>query len=195
MNRSLDPVAATPPDPVCSGSPDPPCNSGVRGAARAAGLLTRRATWRMALLACGVAGAMTAAGCGMSASSTGKPGAVIDPCAERLHDICGQLLLYCASKNALPKALSELQGTSTGKLPPLVCPTSGKPYVYNPEGIKVPGLPGRVVLYDPTPAHSAMRWAVVADDAAMGQPLALHVLLLPENTVFSKAGRDPRTPG
>src|SRR5688500_14109954 len=34
-----------------------------------------------------------------------------DPCATRLHDISGALLLYYARNNDLPPALADLQGT------------------------------------------------------------------------------------
>jgi len=145
-------------------------------------------------LACCVAGAMIVGGCQTRAPSARKPGTEMDPCAERLHDICGQLLLAYARKNALPKALGELQGLSSRRLPPLACPTSAKPYVYNPDGLKIQGRPGRVVLYDPTPAHSAMRWAVLADDIGTGQPLTLRVVLLPESDVFSKDGPERPRP-
>jgi hypothetical protein len=135
-------------------------------------------------LACCVVLAVVAQGCDGPVSSSRGPGAVIDPCAERLHEICGRLLLYRSSNGALPKTLADLQAPGAATPPP-ECPASGKAYVYNPEGLKVPGQVGRLVLYDPSPVHSRMRWGVVVGEGGMGQPLTATVVLLPDLPEFS----------
>ena len=139
----------------------------------------------LACAACCAALAIVLAGCQAAGPSVRKAGAVTDPCAERLHDICGHLLLYYSLNRRLPDDLADLKSTDSGQLPPLVCPVSGRPYIYNPDGLPVPGRPGSLVLYDASPSHSGMRWGVLAGVAAESQPLAARVVLLPETPVFS----------
>jgi hypothetical protein len=137
-------------------------------------------------LACCVALATIAVGCQTAAPMARKAGVEIDPCAERLHEICGHLLLYYSAAGTLPKNLADLRGASSDPLPPLVCPISGKPYVYNPEGLAVQGRRGRVVIYDAAPPiHGGKRWAILADVGAGDKPLAARVILVPEGPVFS----------
>jgi len=126
-----------------------------------------------------------AAGCETSAPQARRAGAEIVPCAERLHEICGHLLLYYSINGKLPERLADLKSTGPEPLPPLACPDSGKPYIYNRAGLAVPGRPGRLVLYDGGPCHSGMRWGILADVAADEQPLTTRVVPLPETPVFS----------
>jgi hypothetical protein len=136
-------------------------------------------------LACGVLVAMAAGGCQTSAPQTRKTGAEIDPCAERLHEICGHLLLYCSLNGKLPDELSDLKGAEATPLPPLTCPTSGKPYVYNREGLPIPGRQGRLVVYDAAPSPAGKRWGILVDVVAGDRPLSARVILVPESPVFS----------
>lgn len=103
-----------------------------------------------------------------------------DPCATRMHDICGPLLLYFASNKRLPASLDELKGTpGFGDLGNFVCPVSKKPYVYVPQTVIVPGVQGDVILYDPLPVHDGFRWAITALPPQGGGPLVLKVVALP----------------
>jgi hypothetical protein len=136
-------------------------------------LACRAGSWALVVLACGCQVTEPAA---VRPRSLGK-----DPCAERLHDVCGHLLLYYASHKRLPPTLAELKSTPTMPLPPLVCPASGKPYVYDPAGVSIPGRPGRLVLYDPEPSHSGMRWAVMVGTPADATNVTTRVILLPES--------------
>ena len=121
-----------------------------------------------------------------SASLLLRPSVRIDdPCAERLHDICGQLLQYHGIYRKLPAALADLQHLEATKPPPLVCPVSGQPYIYNPEGLQIPDRPGRLVLYDPMPSHSGMRWGVFVSDPASGKAVTTRVVLLSETPALS----------
>jgi len=132
-----------------------------------------------------------AAGCrtaAPAASAARRPGADFDPCAERLHDTCGRFLLFFSINGRLPDTLDELARVDSqtppppgtgGRTGPLVCPISGKPYVYSKDGPRVPGRAGRLVLYDAEPVHSGMRWGVLADVAAEGRPPPLRVILVP----------------
>jgi len=136
-------------------------------------------------LACALAWATIAAGCQASGASAHRPSAKIDPCAERLHDISGRLLLYYRVNGKLPVALADMRGLDSGALPPLVCPLSDKPYIYRKDGLRVPGRPGLLVLYDAEPVHSGMRWGISVETASEGQPLTGRVVLLPDSPLFS----------
>jgi len=131
----------------------------------------------LAPLACCAALAGLAAGCGPAAPAGPAPGARIDPCAERLHDVCGGLLLYYAARGRLPGDLAELRAFDPGALPPLVCPASGEPYVYR---AAVSPLRGRaeVLVFDAVPCHEGRRWAVVVSLTEADQ-LTARVVLLP----------------
>jgi len=124
------------------------------------------------------------AGCGdrsSPAAPSADPGWLSDPCADRLHDICGRLLLYCAARHELPQTQEDLK-RAAGNLP-LSCPTSGKPYVYNPNGPRIPRRSGRLILFDAGPSHDGCRWAIVAEDLRPGKPLVARVVRMPEGQV------------
>jgi hypothetical protein len=139
---------------------------------------------RVCLAGC-VVWAAAAGGCQAAVPATREPAAAIDPCAGRLHDACEPLLLYCAANGRLPETLEELKRIGSGSLPPLVCPISNKPYIYNREGLRVPGRAGRLVLYDAEPVHSGMRWGILAEATAEGKPLSARVIPVAEKPVFS----------
>jgi hypothetical protein len=144
-------------------------------------------------LACCLALGALAAGCqtpDTSLPSVRRPSLQVDPCAERLHDLCGKLLLYHGIHSKLPGTLEELKALGSATLPPLVCPVSGKPYIYHPDGLAIRGWSGRLVLYDAMPSHSGMRWGVLVEDPGSGKTLTARVLLLPEQSVLS-AGEPP----
>jgi len=61
-------------------------------------------------------------------------------------------------------------------LPPTVCPTSGLDYVYTSNGIFMPDRNVRVILYDASPAHSGIGWAVSILEPVPGQPLQTRVM-------------------
>ena len=103
-----------------------------------------------------------------------------DPCAERLHDLCGQLLLYYSIHDELPRSLAELPKTGAA---PAVCPVSGKPYGYDRQGIQVVGWPGRLIVYDAEPCHDGLRWGILADAPRPGKPLVVRVARPPENAI------------
>jgi hypothetical protein len=104
-----------------------------------------------------------------------------DPCAMRLHDICGGLLLYYLQNQDLPASLTELSkfpGVDEGL--EFVCPESKKPYVYIPQGIFLPEKNAYIVLYDPEPVHAGYRWAVQVQAPEPGKPLVTRVIAQPE---------------
>ncbi len=123
-------------------------------------------------------------GCQIPAPAIPESSSVTEPCADRLHDICCHLLLYHSLSKRLPQTLEGLPAvTGPGEVPPLICPVSGQPYLYRPEGLQLPGGPGRLVLYDAAPAHSGMRWGILIAEPKGDGPLATRVLLLPDELV------------
>ena len=137
------------------------------------------------LAAVALAIALAAAGCRTTAPEDRRPSVRMDACAERLHDACGQLLLYYSLHQRLPETLDALATLGAPAPLPLVCPVSGKPYVYRPEGLAVPAQPGRLVLYDAEPSHSGMRWGVLLDGLGTSKRVAARVVLLPDDAVFA----------
>jgi hypothetical protein len=113
-----------------------------------------------------------------------RPSTELDTCAERMHELCQPLLLHFMTHGQLPADVEAMQALAPDT--PLACPASGRPYVYNPQGLLYPRQAGAVVLYDAEPSHSGMRWAIKAEGLASTAPV-LKVLLLPENEVFKKA--------
>lgn len=114
-------------------------------------------------------------------TADGKPITNTDACANRMHELCGPLLLYYAQKHRLPKDLEELrQLPGVGDIPAFTCPVSGRPYVYDPSGL--PGTePGSwVVLYDPAASHSGMRWAISITAKTASAPVT-KVVALPDS--------------
>ena len=105
-----------------------------------------------------------------------------DPCAMRLHDVCGPLLLYYATHRALPaklEQLSQVPGFET--VNDFTCPASGKPYVYNPAGIPAPDRTMRVIIYDAVAAHDGTRWGIaIPTNTGGGGTLVAKVVAVPE---------------
>jgi hypothetical protein len=119
----------------------------------------------------------------------GHPTAPINPvdaCSNRLQDLAGSLLFYYAVNKQLPPTLADLKDVDGNVIPPeqLTCPVSHKPYIYDPRGIPAgPNKPGVIVLADPEPSHSGLRWAVSIEKSRNpGQPLVTHLIAAPETT-------------
>ncbi|KPK83643.1 MAG: hypothetical protein AMJ81_07700 [Phycisphaerae bacterium SM23_33] len=139
----------------------------------------------MACLAAWPLIAVLAGGCRPPPPDTQRPKVGTDPCAERLHDVCGHLLLYYQIHKRLPPTLKQLKSSDVLPLPPLVCPVSGKPYVYEPQGLLLRGQPGRLVLYDPEPSHSGIRWGILVGTSARGDSIIPCVIAVTEEQLAS----------
>ena len=143
------------------------------------------------ILVCCAGFATLAAGCQTTTiPKAGRPSVKQDPCAERLHDICGHLLLYHSAYKKLPRTLDVFGSAGGSHVPLLQCPRSGKPYVYDPTGLTLPGRKGRFVLYDPQPSHSGMRWGVLVAVPADGANITARVILVAE-VDLNPAGDQP----
>lgn len=131
---------------------------------------------------------------GLASCSTVEPPATrtvapLDPCAERLHDICGRFLLHYAAHQTLPAALDALDAAGeTGATPAdklFVCPVTGLRYTYRPEGIPMPGQRGRLMLYDSAPHPDGERLGIVVGPQRPKEPLAAGVTRVPESVLLN----------
>jgi hypothetical protein len=114
-------------------------------------------------------------------SSPSSPSESTDPCAMRLHDLSGLLLMYYAVNKRLPESLDELQSlTDVDTEFHTECPASGRPYVYAPAAIPPAGSDQFLVLYDAVPAHRGLRWGVFILPPHERQPPTTKVILMSE---------------
>ena len=123
-----------------------------------------------------------------------------DPCGARLHDMAGHLLYYYAKYKRLPETLDGLIVSPIGKIPPARCPVSNKPYVYTSYGLHLPDQDLMLLMYDPLPTHSGMRWAIVTKPPSPGRPIVPKAMLLTDDIVLKaqkigkqRAGMDKST--
>ena len=127
-----------------------------------------------------------AAGCQSTGPVVQTSAPVFDPCAERLHEVSGQLLLYYSANQKLPASLDELRtvmGDEADKM--CICPESGETYIYRPEGFPLPDVSGTLVLYDAVPVHNAGRWGIVVNSSAPRTPLTAGVVWINETVISS----------
>lgn len=111
-----------------------------------------------------------------------EPSATFDACAGRMHDLAGLLLLQYMRDGELPLRLDQLgPGLAGMPRPPLTCPVSGRPYVYNPVGIYLPERRAHLVLYDAAPSHGGYRWCIIAEEGEADMPPVFKVIALPES--------------
>ena len=66
---------------------------------------------------------------------------------------------------------------------PLVCPTTGQPYIYRPDGVRIEGQPGRMVLFDSGPAHGGKRWALMVVPQRNAPTITCGPVLLSEESI------------
>lgn len=122
-------------------------------------------------------------------SAGGVPITNTDACATRLHDICGPLLLYFAANHRLPERIEELADVQGFEgVRDFTCPVSRQPYIYKPEGIINPDT-SRVILYDPVPCHSGLRWGLSIAEPAINAPLIAKVIAVPEARLMIQGTR------
>jgi len=110
-----------------------------------------------------------------------------DPCASRLHDLCGPLLYYLSRNYRLPETLDELrQMPGLEGVGEFVCPDTKQPYIYNPAGVVGPNVSQRAVVYDAEPTHRGHRWTIIIKEATPNAPFTAEVVAWPESR-FPKA--------
>lgn len=160
----------------------------------------RRKWGRWALVVLAVS--TLAGGCQSGAAKPARPVslsdetlAATDPCANRLHDLIGALLMYYTLNKHLPPRLEDVRSFGDMLSPvELTCPTTNQPYVYIP----VANLNRRdpkyrwLLVYDSVP-HEGRRWGIVAAPARPADPVTMWVVPMEEST-FERLRRDTVSP-
>lgn len=114
-----------------------------------------------------------------------KPGpsvaATAEACSDNMHDLSGYLLQYYFQHREFPENLADLQSAvDVGRRLSLVCPVSGKPYLYFPSSLVALDENRRLVVVDAEAVHAGGRCAIVATPPEGSQPVALWVIRLDE---------------
>lgn len=118
------------------------------------------------------------AGCVSGGGAEGQRRPVpTDACAERLHGISGKILEHYAARRRWPRTAAELVAAGV-KAESLVCPISGKAYIFEEAALESPLLRGRILLHDAPGAHSSYGWGIVVRPAQAGQPVSAQVIVL-----------------
>lgn len=109
-----------------------------------------------------------------------------DPCALRLHDISGALLMYYMLHREMPAKLDDLRSVQDiDQNLQFTCPASGLPYGYSPQGLSAPGRKKLILVHDSTPSHRGIRWCILAPSVKPGEAVSLEVLPLTEPVFLS----------
>ena len=120
-----------------------------------------------------------------------------DPCAGRLQDICGQLLLYYARNGKLPSRLDELASVpDLDGAPDYNCPVTHLMYAYAPRGLWIAGDPHELIVYDAVP-HGGKRHVILFIPTAHGrQPPTADAVTMPEKVfeAYKPSRPAPRPP-
>ena len=104
-----------------------------------------------------------------------------DPCATRLHDIAGALLVYYALNKELPKKLDDLRAMADlDQELNFKCPVSGLTYTYVPGGLGIVGRNKRIIVHDSFPSHDGRRWCIFMSPAKPGAAQSVEVLEVQE---------------
>jgi hypothetical protein len=145
-----------------------------------------------------------------------------DPCVKNLEDLTGALLFYYGMRRELPPSLDELPPLPDGTKVSVVCPKSGKKYVFYPQGLPEPAewLPvnapnsgNRLILYDADAVHEitrhltngskdwdekqVVRYGILMDPAQPGRPVKMYVVPIEQRLLdgYLKAGQRGRNQG
>jgi hypothetical protein len=106
----------------------------------------------------------------------------LDPCGDRMQDLCGALTAYYNMYHHGPARIEDLQPFAIpGEQIQSACPVSGKPYLFAPDGLAATGQDIRIYIYDAEPSHNGARWcAIKQGGAAANQPVIMFADKLPE---------------
>jgi len=103
-----------------------------------------------------------------------------DPCATRLHDIAGVMLMYYGVNRVLPEKLAELEPIADAPLD-FTCPLSHLQYVYTPQGLRAEGKSKAIILHDAAASHGGTRWCILMPNSLTQTVQSLEVVQLPES--------------
>lgn len=117
----------------------------------------------------------------------------LDNCADRLHDIAGMLLEYYVAHRDLPERLEDM---NEGRVEPMefVCPRSNKPYVYDYEGVPLPGRGDFLIVWDAAPVHGGTRLGIAAEPPRPGKPIIVRLVRPPESILPAQPAPIPAGP-
>ncbi len=106
-----------------------------------------------------------------------------DPCVAQMQNIAGAMLLYFALNKHLPPTLDDLKTMADVDAPlSFVCPRTGEPFVYVPNGLGTVGQPKHIILYQASPDPRGQRWCIFMSPPAPGPASSqtLEVVPIPE---------------
>ncbi len=115
--------------------------------------------------------------------------AATDPCAARLQDICGAMLMAYAMNKSLPGTLDELQPYANGVTLNFNCPVSGQRYVYVPGGLRANKVRDVLMVYDDEPVHHGDRWGIVMSPAQPNTAVTMYVIPLNDKLFKAYQGK------
>ena len=85
----------------------------------------------------------------------------IDPCGDRIQDLCGPLIEYFTLYHHGPARVEELQQfADPGQTLKFACTDTGKPFQCAPTGLAAPGQSMRIFVYAADPSPDGGRWCV-----------------------------------
>jgi hypothetical protein len=114
---------------------------------------------------------------------TGDAIEALDPCGDRIEDLCGPLALYYRDNHHGPARVEELgRYAIPGEQLNIACPASNKPYLCSPQGLEARGQDIRIYLYDAEPCHNGARWCAVARGRnVLNQPQIMYAVKMSED--------------
>ena len=111
----------------------------------------------------------------------------LNPTAERLHEICGSILLFHGAYHRMPESLEELR-RATGMTPDaIIDPVTRRPFAYVPEGFATSPAGRRAVLLAAPGPGAETCWAVTVLQA--NRSLSAKVVALPAEAFAELAGK------
>jgi hypothetical protein len=120
-------------------------------------------SWAVAILS--LAAAAVAAGCQAPSAPAAKAqkaadSELLDPVAQRMHDICGQILLFHGSHSRLPTSLAELcqAGGMDGRQ--VLDPSTGRAFAYAPAGLADVAGAGKIIAAAAPGGAARWRWCI-----------------------------------
>jgi hypothetical protein len=121
------------------------------------------------------------------------PPAGLDPLAEQLHDICGNLLWFESMYHRLPRSVDELCLATGLDARRVIDPVTGKPFAYDPAGFAASQTAERILLVAAPAPAAKTRWCVSMVQA--GGTSTCRVIAVPADA-FGEVltGRTPAAP-
>jgi hypothetical protein len=107
----------------------------------------------------------------------------LDPVAERMHELSGQILLFHSAYKRLPKSLQELCQAVGEDTRAALDPATGRPVAYDPAGFANISGAGRVIAYASPSGPGDSCWCISFTEA--GGAAVCRVVPLPASDLLS----------